>query len=483
MRLRRYFVRRVIVPRPTSPAPQEAAATATHVEPKIDLELVLAPLPDAGAPLPQVSALLPNVSAALPVVSAPLPDAGAPPRIIRQDPPHRAFPFHRVHHHRPGQPPKRRHRLALVAAVAVNALALVVLAAGLYIRFAPAKSSGNDLRSDPADLKLKATSTAATAWEAAPPQSQQSPLEEPHVSPPPPVRPEPEPSLPEVVQPPPLVPVPEPPIPAAAVPDQPVAALPTPSPGEDLRQSCLVYTRNPGETPMLRTWKMLKLASAMTAALAVSPIAFGQDPKDSKDKETTKTIVERIDKLERDLLEKLDKALNDKMNQTLLEQIRLLKTSALEKELEYLRSMLHAKDKEFERFDKEMKQLASAIDGIKKKIPAEGTVALYPPDKTLEEIKTRLDQIEKALGKQPGQERVANFPPNMGRMMLVNKYPEELLFVVNGRTYRVGPNSAQPLENVPPGAINYEVISPTWGRRAARSTSLSANETLTLTAQ
>jgi hypothetical protein len=480
MRLRRYFVRRTIVPRPTWPSPlkdEPPYPPQPAPAPSIDVNLLLAPPP-------------PSAEAPRPVETTP---AAAPPPaiVVRRDPPHRAFPFHRVHHHRPGKPvPKPlARRLALFTAVAINALALAVLAAGLYARFGPAKSSGNNLRSENASHKLQATSAwAAAVPEAVPPQSRDAKLEEPP-SAPPPVRPEPELTLPEVAEPPPLVPVPAPPVvppppvvsmppvvpapeaPAPTLVSEPPAAAPTPSPGEDLWQSCLVYARIPGETPMLRTWKMLKLASAFTAALALAPVALAQD-EDAK-KDDVKTILKRL----------------DKMDEALKAEFKKIKEGfdKIDGDITKIRMDILQRDVAFGDLDKQVQKMAKDIDNIKKKLPSEGNIAYYQgSDKALEEIRQRLDQIEKLLVKlQPTQQRVAMAAPTngLGRMMLVNMYPEELLFVINGRSYRVESNRTMPLEGVPPGTLSYEVISPTWGRRAARTTTLGANETLTVTAQ
>ena len=68
-------------------------------------------------------------------------------------------------------------------------------------------------------------------------------------------------------------------------------------------------------------------------------------------------------------------------------------------------------------------------------------------------------------------------------MQLVNDYSEELLFLVNGRAYRVAPGTTHTVEEMPAGAFNYEVISPTWGSRARNTPMLAAGETFTITAR
>ena len=60
--------------------------------------------------------------------------------------------------------------------------------------------------------------------------------------------------------------------------------------------------------------------------------------------------------------------------------------------------------------------------------------------------------------------------------MLSNRYPEEMLFIVNGTSYRVAPGSTRVLDPQPAGTITYEVLSPTWGLLRRRTTTLAANE-------
>ena len=67
--------------------------------------------------------------------------------------------------------------------------------------------------------------------------------------------------------------------------------------------------------------------------------------------------------------------------------------------------------------------------------------------------------------------------------MFVNMYPEELLLRINGPDYRVAGGTTLPLEGQPAGMFTYEVLSPTLGIRANKTTSLGANETFTITAR
>src|SRR5207245_2378368 len=158
------------------------------------------------------------------------------------------------------------------------------------------------------------------------------------------------------------------------------------------------YSRNPGETPMLRTWKMLKLAAVMSAALAVTPVAFAQE----KDKEDIKSVLERLNKMDEGLKAEFKniKGSFDKIDG----DIRKIKGDLLAQDVD-----VTAGKRSLEDLEKQVEKLARTVDAIKKKLPAEGSLAFYQGgDKGLEEIRQRLDQIEKLLLKlQPTQQRTA----------------------------------------------------------------------------
>ena len=104
-------------------------------------------------------------------------------------------------------------------------------------------------------------------------------------------------------------------------------------------------------------------------------------------------------------------------------------------------------------------------------------MAAYPPE-SLEELRALLTRIEGLLQAMAPAGRVAGFGPagQTGRIMLSNRYPEEMLFIVNGTSYRVAPGSTRVLDPQPAGTITYEVLSPTWGLLRRRTTTLAANE-------
>jgi hypothetical protein len=133
----------------------------------------------------------------------------------------------------------------------------------------------------------------------------------------------------------------------------------------------------------------------------------------------------------------------------------------------------------------QVSDLKTELDALKRRLPAD--LRLYPStDKTsFDEIRTRLADMERMLARMQGQSRVAMSAPvgQTGRVLLVNSYPSEMLFVVNGQSQRVLPGGSVALENVPAGAITYEAIAPSYGVVRSTTTSLAAGETLTLTAR
>jgi len=380
----------------------------------------------------------------------------------------REFPFHGVHHHRLG--PKRGRRtggpLGMVLSLGLSGGILALLGLALAALLVSPESSENLLHLEKTSSKLITTSAqAARVPEPPPPAPSLAPvLEEKTETPPPPavvvpIVPEAEPlvSLPQLTPPaePLSVPVQESPPPPAF-----------PAAGPDLWQTPLVFSEAHGETPMMRTWNMVKLASALTATMTVTPVAFAGGTDDqAKD---IKAIIERLDKLEKDLAEKVEKAVGANVEKKLYENFETLK-KLLESNLDVQIGEMH----------KKIKAMTLDLEALRKR--KGDTTSLYPPDKTLDEIRSKLDQI---MAKLDGRVAKYGSPNGGGRVILLNLYPQELLFIVNGREYRVQPGRQMVLDGVPAGSIVYEVASPTMGLiQAARTSVVNANETLTLTAR
>ena len=267
-----------------------------------------------------------------------------------------------------------------------------------------------------------------------------------------------------------------------------------------------------GESPMIRNWKVLALSSLLAALTpaAQAPALAGEAEKaltksvddlkrtvDGLNKRvealsTTngsgESVIEEIKKLEKAVLSHLSKARQD-----LTKDIAELKDEQFRQKLQI--QTLQALSKKLEDTDNEIATLYGEVRKLRKMLLNEPTAPAVPRavpvpevDRTgLEEIRGRLTAIEQALAKlQPGPStRTALSPPatsNFGRVMLVNHYAEDMLFIINNKPFRVGAGVTLPIDSVPTGSLTYEVVSPTWGRRAFSTTTLMPTETLTLTA-
>jgi len=103
----------------------------------------------------------------------------------------------------------------------------------------------------------------------------------------------------------------------------------------------------------------------------------------------------------------------------------------------------------------------------------------------MKSLSMQLVQITQDLAKlQPTTSTIArSAPAASGRLVLVNLYTEDVVFVINQNYYTVRPRTNLPVDFVPAGGVTFEVISPSWGRRGSNSATLTPGETLTLTAR
>lgn len=368
------------------------------------------------------------------------------------------FPFHPVVDHRPGADdrPSRRlsgPRLAFLLALLVNALALGALGFGIYQRLQ--KRTEVDLNAVRPSPKFNATSVEIPEKQEAPALARQPEVVEP-VSVEPPLA---FPRNDELSFPPPLTEVP------FAVEPPPLAMEP-PACDDD---TVLVFSGNhaPGDSPMLRNWKMIDLAGLFAMALASAP-ALAQQPADNTS--DVKAILKRLDAMDTSLA----KAFKDFGKDI----------TDLKKQISDLQGDQLAERLEVDKLAAKISKLQADLDQLKKGSTDVAKDAT-PVDKAgMDEIKTRLGQIEQAVLKLQAPNRIALSPPaGTGRLMFVNLYSEYLLFTVNGKPYRVEPNRTLPLDNQSAGTFSYEVFSPTYGMLKQTTSVLTPNETLTITAR
>lgn len=366
------------------------------------------------------------------------------------------FPFHPVVDHRPGADSRRLSgpRLAFLLALLVNVVALGALGWGIYQRLQ--KRTEIDLNAVRPSPKFNATSVEIPEKQEAPALARQPEVSEP-VSVEPPLA---FPRSDELSFPPPLTEVP------FAIEPPPLAMEP-PAYDDD---TVLVFSGNhaPGDSPMLRNWKVIDLAGLFAVALASAP-ALAQQPADNTT--DVKAILKRLDAMDTSLskafkdfgkdITDLRKQISDLQGDQLTERVELDKLAT-----------------KISKLQADLDQLKKGSTDVAKDAP--------PVDKAgMDEIKNRLGQIEQAVLKlQAPPNRISLSPPaGTGRLMFVNLYGEYLLFTVNGRPYRVEPNRTLPLDNQTAGTFSYEVFSPTYGMLKQTTSVLTPNETLTITAR
>lgn len=389
--------------------------------------------------------------------------------------------FHEVHVHQPGRrrtPAAQLDRRAFLTCLFLGGLSLALVSWGAFARLNKAASpAGNYLRSDSSFSKLKATSAEAPAQEAPAPAAELKipSLEEEDAVPPRPPEPPPAPKgevkgpqEPELIEPavplvPPPLPPPAPPEPRA--PEPPVPAPPVLARAKPAEEPPAVppFQASREESPMLRTWKLVGWSTLLAAAVTAAP-ALAQD----KD---TKAILERLDKMEESWKQTIRDIAKDISG--LNEDVRVLKGDVLGQKIK-----VGENSKILAGLDDQVMKIRKELDALRLRIPAEIPSGIDRA--ALDDLRNRVAQLEQAL--RQSSPRVSLSPPTPARVMLVNQYSEELLFRVNDKDYRVAAGNSTRVEGVPSGNLTYEVLSPTWGRRALKTTTLSPSETFTITA-
>src|SRR5262249_11136280 len=140
-----------------------------------------------------------------------------------------------------------------------------------------------------------------------------------------------------------------------------------------------------------------------------------------------------------------------------------------------------------ERLEKQVEKLRLDFEDLQKRLSL-GNISKYPPTEkvTLEEIRAQLKQIEQTLNRLQGttnRTAFTNPPTATGTIVLVNRHPETLLFVINQKAYRAVSGQTVTIGNMAAGAFTFEVISPTTGSRGVQTRTLAPRETYTRTAR
>jgi hypothetical protein len=205
---------------------------------------------------------------------------------------------------------------------------------------------------------------------------------------------------------------------------------------------------------MTRNWKTFGLQTVLAAALTAAPAAPAAA---GEEKDGLKDLTKRVETIE-DGLKKIQETVDADS----------LKIGAIDGRVKELEGRMKKLEDAMGRLEK------AVLDALEKR-PSK------PPDTGLDAINARLDRIAEIVERLVKDRERRLYPPAAGRILLANNYAEEMLFVINRVTYRLAPGSSRLLDAVPTGTFTYEIISPTWGSRARRTTTLAAGETVRLT--
>jgi hypothetical protein len=232
----------------------------------------------------------------------------------------------------------------------------------------------------------------------------------------------------------------------------------------------------PGDTPMTRTWKTLALASLLVAASPTFAPAGGADP----DAKALQKSIEQLRKSVEALSKKVDNTPVAMTSKEVLTEINRLEKTLVGK---------------IEKASKDLNTQISAIkeEQLLQKIELQKLPGLSKRVQTLEvdvmAIGDDVRKLQRLLEAMPapgigGTERKSFSPPttsNFGRVMLTNLYSVPMLFVVNGRTHVVDPGATTQLMNMPVGAMTYEVFADGYGFIRRTTTAVEPNQTVMIT--
>jgi hypothetical protein len=199
---------------------------------------------------------------------------------------------------------------------------------------------------------------------------------------------------------------------------------------------------------------MLGLQALLAAALLAVPMpARAADPE----KDPLKDLGRRV--------ENLEKGMTEIQNTAAAIRAEGLKISILKSGLDKLATQLD--------------KMQAVVEALKKDLGGKERLAAYPPD-AVDDLAKRVAELEKKVG---GSARVAKAAPEVGRILLFNRYAEEVTVHLNGRGYRVLPGQTARVESFPAGVFTYQIESPTWGLRERVTSTVPVNETVRLTVE
>jgi hypothetical protein len=220
---------------------------------------------------------------------------------------------------------------------------------------------------------------------------------------------------------------------------------------------------------MIRTWKMVVLPAVLAVAVAAVPARATEGPP-AADVDKVKEIINRLDGLN----ESLEKSF--KSIETDIKALRSENRSMAAKALDAVARI--------GKLEEQVAQLRKEVDELRH--PGTGgsspNVSLRAYAGDLGELRSTLARLEQQLARmQADSVRIArSSPAPAGHVLLVNRYPEDVQFVVNNTLYRVPSFTSQRFD-LPPGSFTYEILSPTRGViRPRLTTAVGDGETVEL---
>jgi hypothetical protein len=246
-----------------------------------------------------------------------------------------------------------------------------------------------------------------------------------------------------------------------------------------------------GDTPMIRNWKMLTMLSLLSAAtvqLTPPPMFAGEKQEPNGDlKKSIDKLIKQIDALEKKPVDR------DAIAEVLRAELKKLENGTLAEIRTDIGGIYNEQRKQKKELEEQrvlINLLTGRLDGLERKLAAGSPGAPAPAvDKAfMDELRSMLKTFTDSVAKMaPSQSHVAMSPPTNGatgqaRVMLVNHYPEMLLFEINGIGYRLEGRSSKVID-VPAGTLTYQVFSNRYGTLEMRSTKIASGNTFNLSAQ
>ncbi|GIW79102.1 MAG: hypothetical protein KatS3mg105_0909 [Gemmatales bacterium] len=220
--------------------------------------------------------------------------------------------------------------------------------------------------------------------------------------------------------------------PEAEVPEEPIRPVIAVEPTRD--RFIAVRLTHRGDTPMIHNWKSLGLQALLAGALASAPTLSA--PPTKAEPNADEVIAKQLKEL-KDSIDALKK------------QVQGLQTGMADTDIR-------------------IKKLEGQIADLEKdaKAVTDLTIVVQNLSKQVADLNKRISSAPPAV--------VSKKP--MGRILLVNDFPEEMTVVVNNKAYRLAPNSIHTIDNVPAGIFTYEVLRV----QPVRNRELGDNETFTI---